>query len=61
MLNRRSLIKLGGAGFLQGMAIGLTGCKDDKPLPRNLVRRLPLPQSFTATLPRLQVPAPTDS
>jgi len=61
MLNRRNLIKLGGAGLLQGMAIGLTGCKDDKPLPRNLESRLPLPQSFAAALPRLQALAPTAS
>lgn len=61
MLNRRNLIKLGGAGLLQGIAIGLAGCNGDQPLPRTLESRLALPPSFASKLPRQQALAPTAS
>jgi len=58
-LNEDRLLKIGDASAVQGMFVGLSGCKSDTPLPGLFESRLPLPDHYTAPLPRLQALAPS--
>jgi spore coat protein A, manganese oxidase len=58
-LTRRRLLKIGSIAAVQGMFMDVSGCKSDTPLPRLLKSRIPLPDHYKVTLPRLQVLAPS--